>query len=67
MKAKLAQFIAGIVIYSLFGMLMIFIVYGELTGKWGFISIWALGMALAHTFVMEPFRQKMAKKRKIQK
>lgn len=67
MKAKLAQFIAGLIIYFLFGMLMIFIVYGALSGNWGFIIIWAVGMALAHTFIMEPFRQRMAKRRKIKK
>lgn len=60
MKAKLAQLLAGLIIYFLFGILMVFIVYGTLSGKWGFIAVWTVGMALAHTFVMEPFRQRMA-------
>jgi len=63
MKAKLAQFIAGLVIYFLFGMLMVFIAMGSLTSNWGFIGIWTVGMALAHTFIMEPFRKRMAAKK----
>jgi len=65
MKAKIAQLIAGLVIYFFFGLLMVFIVKGKLTGNWIFISVWTIGMALAHTFVMEPFRARMiAKKNK---
>ncbi|WP_294818244.1 hypothetical protein [uncultured Flavobacterium sp.] len=68
MKTKFAQFIAGLVIYFLFGMLMVFIAMGSLASNWGFIAIWTIGMALAHTFVMEPFRKRMAaRKEKLKK
>jgi F0F1-type ATP synthase assembly protein I len=68
MKAKLAQFIAGLIIYSLFGMLMVFIATGTLNGNWGFIMIWTVGMALAHAFIMEPFRKRLeARKAKLKK
>ncbi len=63
MKAKLAQFIAGLIIYFIFGTLMVFIVQGSLTSGWLFIVIWTIGMALAHTFIMEPFRQRMVARR----
>ncbi|MCW4468282.1 hypothetical protein OGH69_04825 [Flavobacterium sp. MFBS3-15] len=63
MKAKLAQFIAGIIIYFLFGILMVYIAMGSLASNWGFIMIWTLGMALMHTFVMEPFRKRMVARR----
>ena len=59
MKAKTAQLITGLVIYFFFGLLMVFIVKGELSGNWMFIAIWTIGMALAHTFIMEPFRARM--------
>jgi hypothetical protein len=64
MKAKLAQFIAGLLIYFFFGMLIVFIVYGKLSGNWGFILLWTLGMAIAHAFIMEPFRQRLIRKQK---
>lgn len=65
MKAKISQLIAGLVIYFIFGLLMVFIVYGNVSGNWAFIGIWTIGMALAHTFIMEPFRARMnAKKNK---
>jgi VanZ family protein len=68
MKAKLAQFIAGLIIYFLFGMLMVYITMGSLSPGWTFIAVWTLGMALAHTFIMEPFRKRLeAKKQKLKK
>lgn len=59
MKAKFAQLIAGIIIYFIFGLLMVYVVHGSLKGNWSFIVVWTLGMALAHTFIMEPFRQRL--------
>ena len=68
MKAKLAQFIVGLIIYSLFGMLMVFIAFGALNGHWGLIITWTVGMAFAHTFIVEPFRKRMvARKAKLKK
>ena len=63
MKAKIAQFIAGLIIYFVFGLIMVFVVYGDISGNWVFIGIWTIGMALAHTFIMEPFRARMTAKK----
>jgi 1,4-dihydroxy-2-naphthoate octaprenyltransferase len=63
MKAKVAQLIASLVIYFLFGLLMVFIAYGDISGNWVLIGIWTICMALAHTFIMEPFRARMIAKR----
>jgi hypothetical protein len=66
MKDKIAQFIAGLLIYFIFGVIMILIAGKPLSEQWGFITIWTIGMALVHTFVMEPLRVKLTKRRAAQ-
>jgi cytochrome c biogenesis protein CcdA len=66
MKEKIAQFIAGLLIYFIFGVIMILIAGKPLSEQWGFIAIWTIGMALVHTFVMEPLRIKLTKRRATQ-
>lgn len=66
MKDKIAQFIAGLLIYFIFGVIMILIAGKPLSEQWGFIAIWTIGMALVHTFVMEPLRVKLTKRRAAQ-
>lgn len=63
MKTKISQLIAGLIIYFIFGLLMVFIVYGDISGRWAFIGIWTIAMALVHTFIMEPFRARLAAKK----
>lgn len=63
MRQKLVQFFAGIILYSLFGILMIWLSGVGFEGQWTFLSIWIIGMALVHTFIIEPMRVRMAKKR----
>ena len=63
MKEKIAHFIAGLLIYFIFGVIMILIAGKPLSEQWGFIAIWTIGMALVHTFVMEPLRLKLTKRR----
>ena len=63
MKAKIAQFVAGLVIYFMFGLLMVFIAYGDISGNWVFIGIWTVEIAQTHTFIMKPFRSRMAAKK----
>lgn len=64
MKAKAAQFTAGLIIYFFFALLIVLIIHGKLSGNWRFILMWTLGMALAHTFIIEPFRQRLIRKQK---
>jgi cytochrome c biogenesis protein CcdA len=66
MKEKIVQFIAGLLIYFIFGVVMILIAGKSLSEQWGFIAIWTVGMALVHTFVMEPLRVKLTKRRATQ-
>jgi cytochrome c biogenesis protein CcdA len=63
MKEKIAQFIAGLIIYFIFGVIMILIVGKPLSEQWGFIGIWTIGMAVVHTFIMEPLRIRLTKRR----
>lgn len=62
MKEKIAQFIAGLVIYFIFGIIMILIVDKPLSEQWAFIGIWTIAMALVHAFVMEPLRIRLSKR-----
>jgi len=63
MRLKIAQFFGGIIIYSLFGILMVWLSGVGFKGQWTFLSIWIVGMALIHVFVIEPLRVRIAKKR----
>ncbi|MDV6168885.1 hypothetical protein R1T16_10645 [Flavobacterium sp. DG1-102-2] len=63
MREKIAQFFGGIIIYSVFGVLMVLVSGKGLAGQWHFILFWTIGMSLVHVFVMEPFRKRMAKKK----
>lgn len=63
MREKLVQFFGGIIIYSIFGVIMVLVSGKGMQGQWPFIIIWTLGMSVVHVFVMEPLRIRMAKKR----
>lgn len=63
MKEKIAQLIAGFVIYFIFGMLTVVVAGKTLSEHWGFIMIWTIGMTLVHAFIMEPLRVRLTKKR----
>jgi len=62
-REKIAQLFGGIIIYSVFGVIMVLIAGKELRGQWPFIIFWTAGMTLAHVFIMEPMRVRMTKKR----
>lgn len=62
-REKIAQLFGGIIIYSIFGVIMVLIAGKELHGQWPFIIFWTAGMTIAHVFVMEPMRVRMTKKR----
>lgn len=63
MREKIAQLFLGIIIYSVFGVIMVLVSGKGLAGQWPFIIFWTMGMSLVHVFVMEPFRKSMAKKK----
>lgn len=63
MKQKIALFASGLLIYFIFGVLMILAAGKDLPNKWFFLGIWTIGMSLVHFFIMEPFRARMAKKK----
>ena len=63
MREKIAQLFGGIIIYSLFGVVMVLVAGKDLHGQWPFIIFWTMGMTLAHVFIMEPMRVRMTKKR----
>jgi Na+/melibiose symporter-like transporter len=63
MRLKFAQFLGGMIIYSLFGLLMVWISGTGMKGQWTFIIIWTVGMSLMHLFIIEPMRDRLAKKR----
>lgn len=64
MNRKLAQFLAGLVIYFTFGVIMVYVAGQGLPQGWAFVAVWSVTMALAHVFVLEPFRARMAAKNK---
>ncbi|ALM48691.1 hypothetical protein AMR72_07160 [Flavobacterium psychrophilum] len=63
MREKIAQFFGGVMIYSIFGVIMVLVAGKELQGQWPFIIFWTMGMTIAHVFIMEPMRVRMTKKR----
>ncbi|MFD2601923.1 hypothetical protein [Flavobacterium suzhouense] len=63
MRLKIAQFFGGIILYSIFGALMIWISGVGFKGQWTFLSIWIVGMSLMHVLIIEPMRMKMAKRK----
>lgn len=63
MKQKIIQFISGLIIYFVFGVIMVFVAGDDLPNKWQFVAIWTISMSLAHFFIIEPFRVRMAKKK----
>ncbi|PZR19030.1 MAG: hypothetical protein DI539_15435 [Flavobacterium psychrophilum] len=63
MRLKLAQFLGGIILYSIFGVLMILISGIGFKGQWTFLSIWIVGMSLLHVIIIEPMRLRMAKRK----
>ncbi len=66
MRLKIAQFFGGIIIYSVFGVLMIVLSGTGMQGQWPFLIIWTIGMSLMHVLIIEPMRIRMAKKRENQ-
>ena len=67
MRLKITQFFGGIILYSIFGLLMVWLSGKGLEGQWTFLSIWIIGMSLMHVLIIEPMRIRMAKKRAEQK
>lgn len=67
MKQKIALFVSGLLIYFVFGILMIVTAGKDLPNKWLFLAIWTVSMSLVHFFIMEPLRVRMAKKKADQK
>ena len=63
MREKIVLLFGGLIIYSIFGVIMVLVAGKELRGQWPFIIMWTLGMSLVHVFVMEPLRVRMTKKR----
>lgn len=63
MKQKIALFVSGLLIYFVFGILMIVAAGKDLPNKWLFLVIWTVSMSLVHFFIMEPLRIRMAKKK----
>lgn len=63
MRLKIAQFFGGMIIYSLFGVLMVWLSGTGIKGQWPFIIIWTVGMSLMHVIIIEPMRIRMAKRR----
>jgi hypothetical protein len=66
MKLKLAQFVAGLIIYFVFGIITIVIVGDDLENPWSYVIIWTLGMSLLHVLVLEPFRVRLVRKKEEQ-
>lgn len=67
MKQKIALFVSGLLIYFVFGVLMIVAAGKDLPNKWLFLAIWTISMSLVHFFILEPFKAKMARKKENQK
>lgn len=67
MKQKIALFVSSLLIYFVFGILMIVAAGKDLPNKWLFLAIWTISMSLVHFFIMEPLRVRMAKKKADQK
>jgi len=63
MREKIVQLFGGLIIYSIFGVIMVLVAGKELWGQWPFIIMWTSGMSLVHVFIMEPLRVRMTKKR----
>lgn len=66
MRLKIAQFFGGIILYSIFGLLMLWLSGKGLKGQWTFLSIWIIGMSLMHVLIIEPMRVRMAKRKAAQ-
>lgn len=67
MKQKIALFLSGLLIYFVFGVLMIVATGKDLPNKWLFLGMWTISMSLVHFFILEPFKAKMARKKENQK
>lgn len=67
MKQKIALFLSGLLIYFVFGVLMIVAAGKDLPNKWLFLGMWTISMSLVHFFILEPFKAKMARKKENQK
>lgn len=67
MKQKIALFVSGLLIYFVFGVLMIVAAGKDLPNKWLFLGMWTISMSLVHFFILEPFKAKMARKNENQK
>lgn len=63
MRLKLAQFLGGLIMYSIFGVLMIWLSGVGFKGHWTFLSVWIIGMSLIHVLIIEPLRIRMAKRK----
>jgi hypothetical protein len=63
MRLKITQFFGGLILYSLFGVLMVWLSGTGFEGQWPFIIIWTVGMSLMQVFIIEPMRMRMAKRK----
>jgi len=66
MKLKLAQFVAGLIIYFVFGVITIVIAGDDFKNPWTYVITWTIVMSLLHVFVLEPFRVRLVRKKEEQ-
>ncbi len=64
MKIKLINFVTAFVIFFTLAAIIEFTVGWGLENAWFFIIIWAVCMALAEAFVLQPFRRRLKGKNK---
>ena len=67
MKLKLAQFVAGLLLYFVFGVITILIAGDDFKNPWSYVITWTIFMSLLHVLVLEPFRVRLTKKKEEQK